>query len=97
MRSQVKRLSLHQNGKVCGLVLAASSLVFVIPITLITLITSPPLSPDGTLPQFRFFPLVLPFFYVAAGYLMTIVGCAVYNFLFKYIGGWEFELSENGR
>jgi hypothetical protein len=36
---------------------------------------------------FAFFPIV----YFVFGHLGVALGCVVYNFLFKYIGGFEFE------
>lgn len=46
------------------------------------------------------FPKVLvalfPVLYFVFGYIATAIGCAIYNLLFKYIGGFEFEVqSEN--
>jgi len=35
--------------------------------------------------------LLFPTFYIIFGYIFTLIGCAIYNFLFKYIGGFEYE------
>jgi len=35
--------------------------------------------------------LIMPVMYLVIGYLSVAIGCAVYNFMFKYIGGIEFE------
>jgi hypothetical protein len=40
--------------------------------------------------------LMMPIFYLVFGYVMVAIGCAVYNFMFKYIGGIEFESTNNG-
>ena len=34
--------------------------------------------------------LLFPVIYLVLGYLMVVVACAVYNFMFRYIGGIEY-------
>ena len=41
-----------------------------------------------------FFFLLFPIFYLVMGYLMGAVGCLIYNFAFKYLGGIEYETIE---
>lgn len=41
-----------------------------------------------------FFFLLFPIFYLVMGYLMVAVGCLIYNFAFKYLGGIEYETIE---
>ena len=88
---QIKRLSPHQNGKVFGILTALASLVFVIPMTLMVSLMPMPHGPGG--PGVLFF-LLAPFMYLVMGYIMTAVGCLIYNFAFPYIGGIEFESQE---
>ena len=38
---------------------------------------------------------LLPFFYLAFGYIFVALGALFYNFMFKYIGGVEYELRGN--
>lgn len=97
MKTQIKRLSPHQNGKVFGVLMAVSSLVFLMPMFLVMTLTMPTVDPHGGpvyFPQFMF--LLMPLFYLVFGYLFVAVGCLAYNFFVKYIGGIEFELEDRG-
>jgi len=40
--------------------------------------------------------VAMPIFYAIFGYLFVAVGCALYNFMFKFIGGLEFESIKTG-
>ncbi len=91
MKKQIKRLSPHQNGKVFGVLMALSSLVFVIPMTLAFSLMPMPQGQSGP-PAFLF--VLLPILYLGMGYLMVAVGCLIYNFAVKYLGGIEYETIE---
>jgi hypothetical protein len=86
MKVQVARLSPHQNGKVFGVLMALGSLVFLVPFTLIFAMA--PEQPNAP-PAFLF--LLFPILYLIFGYLSVAVGCWLYNVMFKYIGGIEYE------
>jgi len=86
MKQQVRRLSPHQNAKVFAILFAVSSLIFVVPFGLITMATLPKEAGFGS-----FFFLAFPVVYLVFGYISTAIGCAIYNLLFKYIGGFEYE------
>lgn len=93
MKTQIQRLSPHQNAKVFGVLMAISSLLFLIPMMLIMSFAAPVVDAEGNpvaQPSVGFF-LFLPIVYLIFGYLMTAVGCAIYNFMFKYLGGIEYE------
>ncbi|MCW5653199.1 hypothetical protein [Hydrogenophaga sp.] len=86
MKQQIARLSPHQNGKVFAVLAALGTLVVIVPAFLIMLVSG-----SGR-PQFPAFGLLLmPLFYLVVCYLMVSVGCIIYNFMFRYIGGVEFE------
>ncbi len=86
MKQQVAKFSPHQNGKVFAVLMAVSSLVFIVPFGLFAMVSAP----DGArAPMFMFF--FMPFIYLVFGYISVAIGCAVYNYMFKYIGGIEFE------
>lgn len=91
MKKQIKRLSPHQNGKVFGILMALSSLVFVIPFGFA--FSFMPMG-EGQGGPGVFFVIAFPFMYLVMGYLMVAVGCLIYNFAYKYIGGIEYESSE---
>jgi uncharacterized membrane protein (DUF485 family) len=85
MKQQVARFSPHQNGKVFAVLMAVSSLVFLVPFLLIA-------SFSGQREAAPLFLIILfPVIYLVLGYVMVAIGCAVYNFMFKFIGGIEFE------
>lgn len=86
MKQQVARFSPHQNGKVFAILMAVSSLVFVVPF----MVFASMVSPRGSGPSFLVI-LLFPLIYLVMGYVMVAVGCAIYNFMFRYIGGIEFE------
>lgn len=95
MKKQIKRLSPHQNGKVFGLLMAVSSLFLFVPMAVMMSAIGPPVDQHGNevvFPSALF--IAMPIFYAIFGYIFTAIGCALYNFLFKYIGGFEFEVIE---
>jgi hypothetical protein len=88
MKQQVSRLSPHQNGKVFGVLMGLGSLVVVLPFMLVMMAFAPA-GGAGSPPVLMF--LMMPFFYLVFGYLSVAIGCALYNFMFKYLGGIEYE------
>lgn len=86
MKQQVARFSPHQNGKVFAVLMAVSSMVFIVPFVLIASMAGPKESAPPVL-----FLALFPIIYLVMGYVMVALGCAVYNFMFRYIGGIEFE------
>jgi len=91
MKQQIARFSPHQNGKVLGVLTAVSSLVFFVPF----FVFFAAVAPAGQRPPL-FMMLMMPILYLVLGYIMVAIGCAVYNFMFKYIGGIEFESTNGG-
>lgn len=91
MKQQVAKLSPHQNGKVFAILMALSSLVFIVPFGLFAVVSAPA---GARGPMFMF--LVMPLIYLVFGYVSIAIGCAVYNYMFKYIGGIEFESQVSG-
>lgn len=95
MKKQIKRLSPHQNGKVFGILMAVSSLFLFMPMALMMSAIGPQVDQNGNeivFPMALF--IAMPVFYAIFGYIFTAIGCALYNFMFKYIGGLEFEVVE---
>ena len=95
MKKQISRISLHQNGKVFGILMAVSSLIFFVPFFAISMFFGPDVDQHGnpvTFPKFMF--ILFPILYLVFGYLMTVIGSAIYNFFFRYIGGFEFEVKD---
>lgn len=90
MKQQVTRLSPHQNAKVFGVLTAIGSLVFIIPFFVVFAAALPAGTP-GAPPAFML--LIAPVFYLFFGYVSVAVGCLLYNFMFTYVGGIEYEAS----
>lgn len=92
MKQQISSFSPHQNGKVFAVLMAVGSLVFLIPMFLFFMAAAP----AGTRPPLLML-LFLPVMYLVMGYVMVAIGCAAYNFMFKHIGGIEFETTDGHR
>lgn len=86
MKKQIERLSPHQNGKVIAVLMAISSLTFLVPFMLLIGLTAP----KGMGPSFGIF-IVMPFFYLLFGYLGVAASCWIYNKMYKHVGGIEYE------
>ena len=86
MKQQVVRFSPHQNGKVFAVLSAVGSLVFLVPMFLLFSI----IAPSQARPPFVML-LTMPLIYLVLGYVMVAIGCALYNVMFRYVGGIEFE------
>ena len=75
--------------------MAVGSLIFLVPMFVIFSFTVPPVDQHGNSTGFfRVMFLIFPVVYLIFGYIFTIIGCVLYNFFFKYIGGIEFEARE---
>jgi hypothetical protein len=95
MKKQIRRFSPHQNGKVFGVLMAVLSLFLLIPLVLMMPLAPPQVDPQGNEVSFPFILFVaMPIFYALFGYVSVAVGCLVYNFLYRYLGGFEFEVVE---
>ena len=94
MKKQIKRLSPHQNGKVFGILMAVASLLVMVPIFAIMWYFMPTVDQYGNPVNFPKFIFLFPILYLLIGYVTTVIGSAIYNFLFKYIGGFEFEVKD---
>lgn len=87
MKHQITRLSPHQNGKVIGIMMALISLVVMIPFTLMFAVFAPSTSRQPSLLML----LLLPVIYLVLGYVGTVLGCAFYNLVCRFVGGIEYE------
>jgi hypothetical protein len=85
MKHQIERLSPHQNGKVFAVLMAVSSLMFLVPFFLIAFAAAP----EAARPPLWIFAL-MPVFYLLIGYAMVAIGCWLYNRLVPFIGGIEY-------
>lgn len=90
---RIKRFGVIQTAKVAGVIYFLIAAVFMVPFGLITLLV--PNTSSSFFPSFggAFF-IFLPFFYGIAAFIMTAIGCLVYNAIAKWIGGIEIEVEE---
>ncbi|WP_394780220.1 hypothetical protein [Undibacterium sp.] len=89
MKVQIKRLSPHQNGKVMGVMMGVTSLVFVVPMMIF--VTMIPGAKQSGFPGSAFMFVFFPILYLVMGYIGTAIGCLIYNLICPYIGGIEYE------
>lgn len=85
MKQQIVRLSPHQNAKVFAVLMAVGSLVFLVPFFIFASIVAPA---EQAPPIWMV--LLFPIVYLILGYITVIAGCALYNFMYWYIGGFEY-------
>ena len=86
MSQQVARLSPHQNGKVFAVLMAVTSLIFILPFFVFFGLVGMGGGRSQVLTM-----LIAPVIYLVLGYVTVAIGCAIYNFMYRYIGGIEFE------
>lgn len=95
MQKQIRRFSPHQNAKVFAILMAVSSLIFVVPIVTVMFFTLPAVDQHGnSLALQKYIFAAFPFVYLIVGYLTTLISCAIYNYQFRLIGGFEFEVTD---
>jgi hypothetical protein len=95
VKVQIQRLSPHQNGKVVAVLAVVVSLPLFVLMALLMWFGGPQLNQHGAAPAFPIFMfVVLPFFYLIFAYITVAIVCAIYNFFFSVIGGFEFDLTE---
>ncbi|MHB8743528.1 MAG: hypothetical protein ACYC9L_10425 [Sulfuricaulis sp.] len=94
MQKQIMRFTPHQNGKVTGILMAVTSFLIMVPIFSGMWYFMPAVDQHGNPVIFPKFIFLFPVIYLIIGYVATVIGSAIYNFLFKYIGGYEFEVKD---
>ena len=91
MVHRLSRISVGQTAKVAGVVYGLMGIIF-LPIFLIPAFMG---ADDAGFPAA--FALVLPVLYGVFGYIITAVGCALYNWVAGKVGGIEFNLDTEVR
>ncbi|MDI3326893.1 hypothetical protein QKW35_21160 [Pontibacterium granulatum] len=95
MKKQIRRFSPHQNAKVFAVLMAVSIVPFFVPMLIMMGFTMPDVDRHGNpidFPMMMFW--MMPFIYLIFGYISVAIGCAIYNFLFRFVGGIEVEISD---
>lgn len=92
----IKKFSIHKTALTFACVMALSSLIFIIPMSLaflnMPMVDAHGNSVSSVMPVGVMF--ALPFLYLIMGYVMTAIGAWIYNIVSKYTGGIQFEMSE---
>ena len=93
MKVSISRFSPHQNAKVFSVLMAVGSLVFAVPMFIaLSMIPgghdahgNPVSAPPA------YIVLIFPMVYLVFGYVSILVGCWLYNLLYRVVGGFEYE------
>lgn len=94
MKNKITMLSPHQNAKVVGVIMGIMATIFAIPVIIFSMLPHIMNPSESDIP-ISFLPFILiPIIYLVIGYLATLISCSLYNTLYKYIGGFEFEMAE---
>lgn len=86
MIQRLNRFSIAQTAKVVGVLYAILGLVF-LPFFLLAALLLPDQAGFGV-----GFAIILPIFYGAAGFICTAIGCVLYNWVARMVGGIEVQL-----
>ena len=90
MKKQIASVSLLHNAKL----MAVIYLVLSVPLVLIMSI---PLLMSENAGGSLFVMILMPLMYAIFGFVLTLIGAWVYNFIAARIGGFEFTTGEAGR
>ena len=89
----------HKTALTLSLVAATSSLFFLIPMGLMTALTTPAdaesASPSPTAPEFSFILIIImPILHFVFGYIFTALSCWIYIKVASFTGGINLVISE---
>ena len=96
MKKAITKLSIHRTALTFALVMALTSLLFLIPMSF-TFMNMPAVGPDGAPVKMAMpigFMIAMPFLYFILTYIMTAIGSWVYNQAAKFTGGIQFEMED---
>lgn len=90
---RIKRFGVYQTSIVAAIVLFFISLIFFLPWLLIAVIFHGIAGNDLLGYHFSLLSplLIVPFLYAIIGFIITAIGCSIYNLITKWIGGIELE------
>lgn len=92
--AQIKRFGVLQTAKIAGIIYFFVSLIVMVPFGLITFLTGITRGRQGIDGAFLggVFIILMPFIYAVLGFVFVAIGCLIYNFIAKYVGGIEIEI-----
>jgi hypothetical protein len=91
-KRRLKRIAPLQFGKLLALIYGILSIIIFIPLSLVMSRGGSPFPMVGPLPFGIGFVFVLPFIYAAVGFVLGVLGAAIYNVVAKWIGGIVVEV-----
>ena len=93
MNKRLSRIAPWQAGKLFALIYFMVSLLFVIPMALVSAFAR---MPQGAKPPWGLgFIICLPFLYALAGLVFVPLGCWVYNIAAKLVGGLQISVTDD--
>jgi hypothetical protein len=92
MTKRLSRIAPWQAGKLFALVYFFCSLVFAVPMLLLTLLVPAAVGPGPKLTPGMI--ILLPFLYALAGLIFVPFGCWIYNLAARLVGGLELSVSD---
>jgi hypothetical protein len=87
---RISRISPWQAGKVFALLYFLMGLVFAVPLALITSLTTPAAGQPA--PSVALV-IAMPFLYALAGLIFVPIGCWIFNFVARIVGGIEVDVT----
>jgi len=90
---RVSRIAPWQAGKLFALIYFFLSLLFVIPIALVSAVVPIPAGPGHRLGTG--FLIFVPFLYALAGLIFVPLGCWIYNMAAKVVGGLQVSVTDD--
>ncbi|GAB3460646.1 hypothetical protein GCM10027321_20280 [Massilia terrae] len=92
MKKQIIRFSVLQNAKVMAVLYVVMSLL-VMAITMVPMLMTGQMPAGGAL----IFFVLTPVLYALTGFVFTVIGAWLYNFIARFVGGIEFSTVEVNR
>jgi len=90
----ISKFSIHRTSVTAATVFALSTLLFLIPMWIMTMLASGTVEGSDMPAGFMAMMFVMPLFYWIFGYLGTATSCWIYNRIAKKSGGITFDFLE---
>ena len=96
MMKRIKKFGVYQTAKVTAIIYFIVAAFFMIPLGLISSMFSDEMFPGMPFGGGVFF-IFMPFFYGIFAFVITAIGCVVYNLIARWTGGIEVEIETTDR
>lgn len=93
MKKQLKRIGILQTSRVFAAIYFILTTVVLLPLSLIVTLTEV----DFIKPLNGSAYLFIPIIYALGAFIITALGCALYNVVAQYIGGIEVEIESTNK